>query len=343
MIGITKQTAAPGATWCEDLPVPEVGPGEVLVKVKATAICGTDLHIYDWTPWAQARIKPPMVFGHEFAGEIVEVGQNVTGFKVGDRVAGETHISCGNCYFCQTGDQHICADMKIIGVHVPGSFAEYISIPVSCAWKVSPSVSYEDAAFLEPLGVAIHGVLSGEIGNQTVAIFGCGPIGLMGINVASASGANQIFAIEPIEEKVNLAKEMGATTLLRPGKDDVLQAVMDATNGIGVDVVIDFSGSAKAIQSGLQILRKGGRMTLTGLPNLPVELDLVDGVIYKEARINGTTGRRMYETWLQADKLFQAGKLNLDPAKGGTFALKDFEQAFAAIKAGKPGKMVLIP
>ncbi|WP_003542557.1 L-threonine 3-dehydrogenase [Desulfotomaculum nigrificans] len=343
MKGVIKEKPEPGAVYREDLPIPEIKENEILVNVKATAICGTDMHIYPWTEYAQQRVTLPMVFGHEFAGEVVAVGSAVRNFKVGDRVAGETHIPCNKCYQCQTGNQHICEDMKIIGVHTPGSFAEYIAFPVDCAWKLDDSISYEVGAMLEPMGVAVHGVLSGEIGGKTAAIYGCGPIGLMGVGVAAACGASKIFAIDVFEQKLAVAKQMGADVTLRVGKDDVVKTIMEATGGQGVDVVVDFTGSPKAIQEGLKVLRKGGRFSLVGLPNGPVTLDLTDGIIYKEATMIGVTGRLMYKTWWQCNELLKSGKFDIKPVMGGIYPLKDFEKAFEDLKNGAPGKMILIP
>ncbi|HHW17484.1 MAG TPA: L-threonine 3-dehydrogenase [Firmicutes bacterium] len=343
MKGILKKEPVKGAVLADNIPVPKVKDDEILVRVKATAICGTDLHIYEWTPWAETRVKLPMVFGHEFAGEIVEVGSRVRRFKVGQRVAGETHISCGHCYQCLTGNAHICENMKIIGVHVPGSFAEYIAIPESCAWPLDDNIDFEQGAFLEPMGVAMHGVQAGAVGGQNVLILGCGPIGLMGVGIARAYGANEIICSEPVAEKLKVAKTMGATVTLQPGKDDLLEGVMRATGGRGADVVIDFSGSARAIADGLRFLKKGGRMVLVGLPDKPVMLDLVDGIIYKEATLVGITGRTMYGTWYECEKVLKSGKLDLGPIVGGRFDLKDFDQAFEAICRGVPGKMLLLP
>ncbi|HHV83337.1 MAG TPA: L-threonine 3-dehydrogenase [Tepidanaerobacter syntrophicus] len=343
MKGIVKEKPEIGAVYRNDLPVPKVKDNEILVEVKATAICGTDMHIYNWEKYAQDRLKLPMVFGHEFAGDIVKVGSMVKNFKVGDRVAGETHIPCNTCYQCQTGNKHICENMKIIGVHTPGSFAEYISIPEDCAWKLDDILSYETGSILEPMGVAVHGVLSGEIGGKTVAIYGCGPIGLMAVGAAAACGASQVFAIDVFEEKLEAAKKMGANIVLKSGQDDVVKTVLDTTCGRGVDVVLDYSGNSKAIQEGFKILQKGGRFTMVGLPNDPVALDLSESIIYKEAHVNGSTGRLMYKTWWQCSELLKSGKLDIKPVIGGVYPLEDFEKAFEALKNGAPGKMILIP
>ncbi len=344
MKGIVKKDQTPGAVWVEDLPVPEPLEGEVLVRIKAAAICGTDLHIYGWTPWAQARIKTPMVFGHEFAGEIVKVGPGVKRFSVGQRVAGETHIGCGMCYQCRSGNMHICESMKIVGVHVPGAFAEYITIPESCAWELGPGVSYEQGAFLEPMGVAMHGIQASlGVGGKDVVILGCGPIGLMATGIARSQGARQVVCSDIAEGKLDVAEVMGATTTVNSMRQDLSRVVMDATGGRGADIVIDYSGNGGAISDGLKSLKKGGRMVLVGLPDKPVSIDLTDGVIYKEATLVGVTGRTMYGTWFECEKSLSSGGVNLSPVVGGRFQMKDFEKAFQAIYDKAPGKMLLIP
>ncbi len=343
MKGLVKELPQPGAVLREDLPIPEIKEDELLVRVKAAAICGTDMHIYPWTQWAQERLKLPMVFGHEFAGEVVAVGSAVRRFKPGDRVAGETHIPCKNCYQCQTGNEHICESMKIIGVHTPGCFSDYIALPEACAWRLDDDIDYQTGALLEPMGVAVHGVLSGEIGGRSIAIYGCGPIGVMGVGVAAACGASKIFAFDLGERKLALAKQMGADVTLQVGKDDIVNTVLEATNGQGVDVVVDFSGAPSAIQEGFKILRKGGRFSMVGLPNGPVSLNLTDDIIYKEAIVVGVTGRLMYKTWWQCTSLIKSGKIDLKPVVGGVYPLHEYEKAFEALRNGVPGKMLLIP
>ncbi len=344
MRGIVKREPAPGASWDEGLPIPEPKEGEVLVKVKAAAICGTDLHIYGWTPWAQSRIVPPMVFGHEFSGDIVKVGPGVRRLKEGQRVAGETHIDCGKCFQCLTGNAHICESMKIVGVHVPGAFADYVIIPETCGWELSPEISYEQGAFLEPMGVAVHGIqATGGVGGRNVVILGCGPIGLMAVGAARAQGAEQIICSDVADAKLKVAETMGATVTVNPVQQDLASVVRDVTGGRGADIVIDYSGSGAAISDGLRSLKKGGRMVLVGLPDKPVSIDLTDGIIYKEATLVGVTGRLMYSTWFECERLLASGKIDLSPVVGGRFLMKDFDAAFKAIYDQVPGKMLLLP
>ena len=256
MKGLIKENPIVGATYSENLPIPNIRPNEALVRVRASAICGTDIHIYDWTKYAQERLQLPMVFGHEFSGEIVELGAEVTGFAVGDRVAGETHIPCEQCEQCRTGNEHICENMLIIGVHTAGAFAEYVPVHKGCLWKLDDSIDFETGALLEPVGVGVHGVLSGEIGGKSVAIFGCGPIGLCAVGAAKACGASTIYAVDLVDEKLTLAQKLGADFIINSSIDDVGRIVFDKTDGKGVDVVIDYTGSEQAIRTGLLILKK---------------------------------------------------------------------------------------
>lgn len=342
MQGVVKAKPEVGAEYRTDLPIPEVGPRDILVKVKAVAICGTDQHIYNWTQYAQERIPVPMVFGHEFAGDVVAVGEQVTEVSVGDRVAGETHIPCNHCYQCETDNRHICENMKIIGVHVPGAFADYISFPVDCAYKISDEISYETASMLEPMGVGVHGVDKGNVKDQDVVIYGCGPIGLMAVGAARVFGAKTITAIDVFDNKLEAARSMGADYIINSKTENAAAKVLERT-GHGADVVIDYTGNAFALKSGFEMLKKGGRFVMVGLPNGEISLDLSNAIIYKEATVIGVTGREMYKTWEQCEMVLKDPGFNIQAAVGGVFPLKDYEEAFRKIFEGVPGKMVLIP
>ncbi|MDR1907680.1 MAG: alcohol dehydrogenase catalytic domain-containing protein [Holosporales bacterium] len=342
MKGIVKEKAEPGASY-RDLPIPAIGDNDVLVRVKAAAICGTDLHIFPWTAWAQARVTPPMVFGHEFAGDIVEKGVGVTEFAIGDRIAGETHIPCNQCYQCNTDNRHICEHMKIIGVHVPGCFSEYISVPKDCLWKLGDSVDYNTGAMLEPMGVAVHGLAETPISDRNIVIMGCGPIGLMAVNAAKIMGAKQVIATDVIPAKLSLAKEIGADAVLNTSEEDVSESIFKITGGIGADTIIDYTGNVDAIRSGFGWLRLGGTFVLVGLPNREITLDLTSNVIYKEAKIFGVTGRRMYQTWEKCEEILATGHFQMPKIIGGIYKLEEYEKAFDALKKGAPGKMLLIP
>lgn len=342
MYGLVKPAPQPGAKIQENLPIPKVGPRDILVKVMASAICGTDSHIMAWTEYAQKRVPTPMVFGHEFAGEVVKVGGEVTEVLVGDRVAGETHIPCNHCRMCKSDKRHICENMKIIGVHVPGAFAQYISFPVDCAFKLDETIDYTIGALLEPMGVAVHGVDCAQVEGKVVVINGCGPIGLMAVGAAKAFGAKMVIALDVIDEKLNIAKRMGADVTLNSGKVDAPAEIAAVTGG-GADVAIDYTGVIPAIQSMFRMITKGGRIVFVGLPNGKLSLDLSEDVIYKEATLIGSTGRLMYKTWEQCVSLIQSGKFDMKPVIAGQYALRDFQKAFDAIAAGVPGKMLLIP
>jgi threonine 3-dehydrogenase len=342
MFAVVKPEATPGAV-VRQMPVPQIGPDDVLVKVKVASVCGTDLHIYDWDQWAQNRIKPPLIPGHEFCGHVAAVGKNVTTVKEGDFVSAEMHVACGKCYQCRTGQAHICQHVTIIGVDANGAFAEYVKIPESNIWKIDPGIPADYASVLDPLGNAVHTVLAGEIAATTVAVIGCGPIGLFSIAVARASGATQIFALEVNEHRRKLATQMKADMALNPVTDNVYEKVMDATNGIGVDVVLEMSGKTDAIKLGFKILRLGGRVSLLGIPSKPVEFNLADDVIFKGAVVQGINGRLMYKTWYQMNALLKAGKLDLDPVITDRMALSDFSKGMDRLKTGEASKILLYP
>jgi len=343
MKAVVKTEAAPGAKFM-DVDVPELGPRDVLIKVKAAAICGTDIHIYDWTPFAQARIKPPMIFGHECSGEVVKVGSQVTSHKPGDLVAVETHIPCEECYMCQTGSQHICEKMAIIGVHTDGVFAEYAKIPITCCWRLPRDANPDLGAILEPIGVAVNGALKGDINNKSVAVFGCGPIGQFCLGAVAVWGATKIFAVEPNQYRLNMARKLiPNATFLDPTKDDVVKTIRDATGGRGVEVSIELSGNTKAAKMAFQVVAKGGRVSLVGLPSEPVELELTTDIIYKEAKVFGSTGRLMWQTWYDIQKLLDSGKFDPMPVITHRMPLADFAKGLELAKSGEAGKILLYP
>ncbi len=343
MKAVMKKEKAPGAELVE-VDIPEPGPKDVLLKVKAAAICGTDIHINDWTPFAQARIKPPMIFGHETCGEVVKVGNQVTNFVLGDLVAVETHIPDETCFMCRTGLQHICEKMAIVGVHTDGVFAEYAKIPAVCGWKLPRDTNPDLGAILEPWGVAVNGILKGEVNNRTVAVFGCGPIGLLGLGSIAAWGASKIFAVEPVATRLNMVPRFAPdAVLINPTKEDAAKAILEATGGRGVDVSIDISGNARAIQSTFRVVRRGGRVSLVGLPSGPVELDLTTEIIYKEARVFGSTGRMMWQTWYDMQNLLDSGKFDPMPVITHRMPLSDFAKALELAKSGEAGKILLYP
>ncbi len=343
MIAVVKQERRVGAKL-EEVKTPELGSEDVLVKVKATALCGTDLHIYEWSPWAQnAGIHPPQIMGHEFSGEIAAVGNAVVNLTPGDYVAGETHIPCGKCYQCRNGQQHICGNLKLFGVHTDGCFAEYAKIPAICAVKIPTTIPPEIGAVFEPLGTALRASLAVKVAGKNVAVIGCGPIGLFAIACSRAMGAANIIATDVVNERLQLSKELGADASLNPAKEDVVDAALEMTRGVGVDVFMDASGSVAAIKQGFQYLRKGGEVALIGLPSEPIELNLGPDIIFKEAKIIGIHGREMFSTWTQMENMIDKGLLNLDPIISHRMPLSEFEKAFELIKTGKGCKVILDP
>src|SRR2546423_1796478 len=267
MLAVVKPNAAAGAE-IREVKIPGFGRTEVLVKVKVASICGTDLHIYNWDRWAQNRIHPPLIPGHEFCGEVVALGDEVTSVREGDFVSAEMHVACGKCLQCPTGDPHICQNVKIIGVDADGAFAEYVVIPESNIWNLDPAIPQEYASILDPLGNAVHTVLAGEIAAKSVAITGCGPIGLFSIAVARAVGATSVFAIEVNEHRAKIAKEMKADFVIDPSKEDARGVVMQQTGGLGVDVVLEMAGHPDSIRTAFDIVRRGGRISLLGLTSI---------------------------------------------------------------------------
>jgi threonine 3-dehydrogenase len=342
MLAVVKTEAAPGADL-RDVKVPAIGLSDVLVKVKVASVCGTDLHIYNWDSWAQHRIHPPLIPGHEFCGEVAAIGAEVTTVKEGDLVSAEMHVNCGKCYQCRTGEGHICQKVKIIGVDADGAFAQYVRIPESNIWKLDPAIPQEYASILDPLGNAVHTVLAGEIAAKTVAITGCGPIGLFAIAVARAVGATTVFAIEVNEYRRKIATQMKADYVLDPTRDDVKQFAFDHTGGLGVDVVLEMAGHPDAIRTAFDIVRRGGRISLLGLTSKPVSLNFSEDIIFKGITLQGINGRRMYETWYEMQALLQAGKLDLHPVITDRLSMKDFSKGMERLRTGEASKILLYP
>ena len=326
MLAVVKPEAAPGAE-IREVQIPAFGRSEVLVKVKVASICGTDLHIYEWDRWAQGRIHPPLIPGHEFCGEVVAFGDEVTSVKEGDFVSAEMHVACGKCLQCRTGEAHICQNVKIIGVDSDGAFAEYVVIPESNIWKLDPAIPLEYASILDPLGNAVHTVLAGEIAAKSVAVTGCGPIGLFSIAVARAVGATTIFAIEVNEHRRKLAIEMKADYTLDPSKEDVRAIVAEKTGGFGVDVVLEMAGHPDAIRTAFDIVRRGGRISLLGLTSKPIPLNFSEDIIFKGITIQG----------------IKSGRLDLHPVITDRVPMTDFSKAMARLKTGEASKILIYP
>ncbi len=340
MRAVVKPRPAPGLEL-QRVPVPTIGPDDVLVKVKVTSICGTDRHIYEWDEWSQATIRPPQVIGHELAGHVVEVGRQVRSVGVGDFVSAETHLPCGECLQCRTGRMHVCQNMRILGVHTDGCFAEYVKLPAAVVWKNDPDLPPAVASVQEPLGNAVDTVLAEPVTGKSLLITGCGPAGLLGIAVARAAGAFPIIATDVNDYRLRLARSLGATTTLNPGREAVVEAVRALTGGDGVEVFAEFSGHPGALAQGLEAVTPGGRVSLLGLYRSPVEVDLNRLVIFKALTVYGITGRKMFETWYRVRSLLASGELDVTPALTHQFPLEAFAEAMELMSAGACGKIVL--
>ena len=347
MRALRKVRAEAGAVL-EEVPVPRPGPAEVLIRVRAASICGTDLHIYRWDPWAAGRITAlPMTFGHEVAGTVVAAGAEVRHLRPGAFVSAEGHVFCGFCPPCRRGRAHICERLRILGVDFDGGFAEYVVLPERNAWEVDRRIPPEVASIHDPFGNAVHTAFIGggaeEIPTATVVVIGAGPIGLFAIGVTRAAGARQVVAVEPNEFRQDLAKAMGADLVVDPSREDPVEAVMGATDGHGAEMVLEMSGVPRAIDQGTRMLAAGGRMALLGLPGEPVTLDLTDQVIFKEARLFGVTGRELFRTWQQTSTLLATGMVDVSPVITHRFPLERFEEAFEVTSSGRAGKVILLP
>jgi threonine 3-dehydrogenase len=320
---------------------PRLGSHEVLVKVRVTSVCGTDYHIYRWDEWARTHVKPPRIIGHEFAGEIVETAPDVVTHKVGDLVAAESHIGCGRCYQCQTGNSHICERLAIIGVDVDGSFAEYVKIPEQNAWPIPKEVPVETASILEPLGNAVHAAFAADIAGSDVSIFGCGPVGLSAVALTSVSGALSVTAIDVNDYRLKLAKRMGASTVINSKELDPVEEIHKETEGRGARVVLEMSGNEVAIRQAFRAVRNGGTVILFGLPSGEVRLNVGDDLIFKEAHVRGIVGREIFKTWYKLEALLKSGKLDLQPLITHRMALNQLDDAMKLVGLGQCGKIVL--
>jgi threonine 3-dehydrogenase len=339
MQAIVKEKRAPGLT-VKSVPKPSPGPGEVLIAVRHAGVCGTDLHIADWDPWAQGRIKPPVVVGHEFAGEIQGLGEGVSGLRVGQLVTAEGHIVCGHCLQCRTGNSHICKNTRIIGVDRNGAFAEYIVMPTTNVLTLS-GIPTEVGAIMDPMGNAFHTVLTAEIPGSTVFIVGCGPIGCFAVGIARAAGATKVIASDVNPKRLALAEKMGAHVILNAAKDDVVKAVIDETGGEGADVVCEMSGVPSALHQALAAVRLGGRVQLLGIPKGEVPINFATEIIFKGITLYGVIGRRMYQTWHQMRRYLIAGQFDPRPVITHKFPLANIDDALAAIRSGDAGKVIL--
>lgn len=340
MKALCKQKPEPGFALL-DVPMPELGPTDVLIRVEKAGICGTDAHIYEWDAWAQARVHPPLIIGHEFMGRVAAVGDAVRGTAVGDRVSAEGHIADLTCVLCRIGEEYICEHVEIIGVDRDGSFAQYIAMPEHNVWRLDPAIPDEYAAIFDPLGNAVHTVMAAGVSTKSVVITGVGSIGLMAIPVARAAGAATVYAIDVNPAKLELAKRLGADEVFSATDPDIVEKIQKRTNGDGVDVLLEMSGSGSAIDAGLHMLRNGGRAALLGIPSNNVNLNLAERIIFKGLTVLGINGRKMFETWYQTQALVKSGRVDLRPIITHVLPFEEYDRAFALMKSGEAAKIVL--
>jgi threonine 3-dehydrogenase len=338
MKALVKSEAGPGL-WLKDVPQPVIGINDLLIRVLRTGICGTDLHIYDWDAWAQRTVPVSLVIGHEFVGEVVEVGSNVNDFHAGDLVSGEGHLVCGRCRNCMAGRRHLCAHTQGVGVNRDGAFAEYIALPMTNVWKHTPGIDLDVAAIFDPFGNAVHTALSFPVLGEDVLITGAGPIGLMAIPVVRFAGARHVVITDVNEYRLDLAKRMGATRAL-----DVRSATLpDVQRELGMqegfDVGLEMSGVSSAMRDMLANMAHGGRIALLGLPSTEYAIDWTT-VIFNMLTIKGIYGREMYETWYKMAVLVQSG-LDISPVITHRFDYQDYEEAFTAARSGRAGKVIM--
>jgi threonine 3-dehydrogenase len=322
----------------KDVPEPTIRDDEVLIRVRRAGVCGTDVHIYDWDPWAQGRIKPPIVVGHEFAGEVVQVGSLVTDVNEGDRVTAEGHIVDGRCLLCRTGNSHVCPYTKIIGVDRDGCFAEYIAMPATNVWHLDDNISFDIGGIHDPMGNAFHTALTAEIPGATVLVTGCGPIGIFAVGICRAAGASRIIASDINDTRLALAKQMGAHDIVHPNEAEAV--VRRHTDGLGVDVVLEMSGVPAAIHQAFALVRVGGRVQMLGIPAKPMDVNFATEIIFKGLTVYGVVGRRMYDTWLLMTRFLRSGQFDPTPVITHRFPLEGADEAIHAIKSGEAGKVI---
>jgi len=338
MLALVKTGRQPGLEM-QAVPRPGIGINDVLVRVRRTGICGTDLHIESWDPWAQGHIEPPLVVGHEFVGEIVECGSNVTDFHAGDIVSGEGHVVCGRCRHCLAGRRQLCAHSIGLGVGRDGAFAEYVALPMSNVWHHWPGVDEEIAAIFDPLGNAVHTALAFPVLGEDVLVSGAGPIGLMATAVAKHAGARHVVVSEPNAFRRALAERMGATLAIDPTTRDLHDVQGELGMVEGFDVVLEMSGNPGAIRTAIDNMAHGGAMAILGIPTEEIPLDL-NAIVFKMLTVRGIYGREMYETWYKMTVMLQSG-LDIGPVITHRFGFRDHEAAFEAASSGDSGKVIM--
>jgi len=338
MKALVKKQAAPGL-WMEDVPVPPIGPNDVLIRIRKTAICGTDVHIYDWDAWAQKTVPVPMVTGHEYVGVIEKVGDEVADYKPGERVTGEGHITCGHCRNCRAGRRHLCRNTKGVGVDRPGCFAEFLSLPASNVFRLPKDIPDDLAAIFDPFGNATHTALSFDMVGEDVLITGAGPIGCMAAAIARHVGARYVTITDINPYRLKLAEKMGVTRAINPREKTLREVMRELGMTEGFDVGLEMSGNPQAFQSMLETMNNGGRVAILGIFPKPVEIDWSQ-VIFKGLHLKGIYGREMFETWYKMTTMLQSG-LDISPVITHRLKIDEYEEGFRVMKAGQSGKVIL--
>jgi threonine 3-dehydrogenase len=338
MKALVKAKAKPGLSL-EEVPVPRIGINDVLIRVDRTGICGTDLHIYKWDAWAQKTIPVPMVVGHEFVGEVVEVGANVVDFRAGDVVSAEGHVVCGRCRNCLAGRRHLCKDTQGIGVNRPGAFAEFISVPMTNVWHHRAEIDRDVAAIFDPFGNAVHTALSFDVLGEDVLITGAGPIGIMALAVVKHAGARFAVITDVNDYRLELAKSMGATRVVNVKREKLKDVQQELGMKEGFDVGLEMSGNSAAVHDMIENMCHGGKIAMLGIPSEPIAIDW-NKVVFNMLTIKGIYGREMYETWYKMTVMLESG-LNIKPVITHRFSYTEFEKGFAAMMSGESGKVIL--
>jgi threonine 3-dehydrogenase len=343
MKGVVKTHEMGAGAELRTVPVPQVGPGDVLVKVEKVAICGSDKHRYHWEPsMGKPNFLSPVILGHEIAGKVIQVGPGVTRTKVGDLIAAETHIPCGTCIQCLTGDPHICHNLKVLGMNRDGVFSEYVLLPQACAVPMPEEVPPEQAVLLEPMGVAYHALSKVRVDGNSVLVVGCGPIGLMAIQLAKILGAACIIAVSKRPFQGEMAKKLGASFVTSPELEEIKMAVNKATGGYGVGVALEMSGSSSGVEASFASTRKGGELVLVGFPK-PMNFDFQNYLVRKELRVHGQHGRRMYNTWVELLSLLKGGMIPLSYYVTADLPLEEFGKGFELASQDGQIKVLLTP
>ncbi|HUY83258.1 MAG TPA: L-threonine 3-dehydrogenase [Steroidobacteraceae bacterium] len=338
MKALVKARAEPGI-WLEEIPEPDIGHNDVLIKIRRTAICGTDMHIFNWDPWARKTIPVPMAVGHEYSGEIVEIGSEVRGFQPGDRVSGEGHITCGHCRNCRAGRRHLCRNTQGVGVNRAGAFAEYLAIPASNVFKLPPAIDDEVASILDPFGNATHTALAFNVVGEDMLITGAGPIGIMAVAIARHCGARHVVITDVNDYRLALAQKMGASRALNVTRQSLDETMKDLGMEEGFDVGFEMSGNPAALREMLRTMNHGGNLSLLGIPPEETAIDW-NQVIFKGLVIKGIYGREMFETWYKMSSMLQSG-LDVRPVITHRLGIRDFREGFEVMNSGKSGKVVL--